>query len=252
MDPVTTNPATSQERALAEDERVRQVYARRQIDSTRYARTHPFALFSSHEREAAMVALFRSQGLLSLEGLRILDVGCGKGQLLRQLLEFGATPGLLHGVDLLEDRIEEARRLSPQLDFRCSSAVHLPYSDESFDLVVQCMLFSSVLDRDVKRSISAEMRRVLAPGGRILWYDFTYNNPRNPDVRGITRREIADLFPGFRGSGRRITLAPPIGRAAAPLGAGCYNLLSGLRLLDTHYICLLRRPHADAQLEDPR
>ena len=30
----------------------------------------------------------------------------------------------------------------------------------------------------------------LAPGGGVLWYDFTVNNPRNPDVRGVPMKRV--------------------------------------------------------------
>ena len=100
-----------------EDERVRGVYARRRrsIPAGRYARTDPFTLCSSHEREEEMASLLRGEGLTSLAGLKILDVGCGRGDTMRQLLEYGADPELLTGIDLLEDRVNLARRLAPHL-----------------------------------------------------------------------------------------------------------------------------------------
>ena len=104
------------------------------------------------------------------------------------------------------------------------------------------MLFTSVLDAEVKQRIAKEINRVLVPGGRLLWYDFAFNNPANPDVRGIRLAEIRRLFPGFSMTRRRITLAPPLGRAIGRLGPTIYYLASKLRPLCTHYLCLLKKP----------
>jgi ubiquinone/menaquinone biosynthesis C-methylase UbiE len=228
----------------AEDERVRAVYARRRLSvlRERYARTDPFALCSYHEREEEMATLLRKEGLTSLAGMRILDVGCGRGETLRQLLEYGANPELLIGIDLLDANLNDARRLAPHLKVVCGSAARLPFRDESFDFIVQFMLFTSILKDEVKRMIAAEMARVLVPRGRILWYDFSFNNPRNPDVRGIGKRELRALFPGLEMKIKRVTLAPPVGRIVAPFSIVLYYLLSRVRPLCTHHLGLLQKP----------
>ena len=117
----------------------------------------------------------------------------------------------------------------------------LPFSDGSFDFVSQFVLFTSILDQEMKRQMAREIYRVLVPRGRFLWYDFAYNNPRNPDVRGIRLAEVRELFPGFSIASRRITLAPPLGRAIGHLGPTPYYSASQLRFLCTHYLCLLEK-----------
>lgn len=223
--------------------RIRAAYDRRKrfIPPGRYARSNPFNLYSLHEREAAMARLLRTAGLASLAGVRILDVGCGRGDTLRQLLEYGAEPARLFGVDLLEEHVQHARRLGPHLRILCGNAAHLPFADSSFDLVLQFTLFTSVLSGPVKQAIAGEMSRVLADHGKLLWYDFAYNNPKNADVRGIGKAEIRGLFPGFPVRLRRITLAPPLGRVVAPLSPALYYLLAQFRPLCTHYLCLLEK-----------
>ena len=243
----TTNRIEEQE-----DERVRAAYARRRqsIPAGRYARTNPFTLCAAHEREEEMAAMFRAEGLTSLTGLRILDVGCGRGDTLRQMLEYGADPELLTGIDLLDENVKQARRRSPHLQIICGSASRLPFADASFDLVLQFTLFTSILNDEVKRSIATEMTRVLAPGGRILWYDFSFNNPQNPDVRGIGKREIRTLFPGLEVKTKRVTLAPPLGRIIAPFSIALYYLLSRVRPLCTHLLCLLRKAGGEPNSPD--
>jgi len=244
MTKTTNSPALENESASdAEAARIRAAYGRRRsIPLGRYAVTDPFTLYSSHEREQVMAALFRTEGLTSLAGLRVLDVGCGRGDTLRRFLEYGAAPELLAGIDLLEDRLNLALYRAPHLPVVCGSATRMPFRDHSFDLVVQFTLFTSILSDEVKRTAAAEMARVLVPGGRVLWYDFSYNNPKNPDVRGIGRREIQALFPGFKMKIRRVTLAPPLGRVIAPVSVALYYLLSRVRPLCTHYLCLLQKP----------
>jgi len=73
------------ENEVRELDRLRQTYEHRsrpQI-AQRYSPANPGHLFALHEREATMAALLRSDGLTSLAGLRILDVGCGRGATLR-------------------------------------------------------------------------------------------------------------------------------------------------------------------------
>jgi ubiquinone/menaquinone biosynthesis C-methylase UbiE len=224
-------------------ERIRSVYRKRGSARLpeRYCRIQPDHLFRSHEKEAAMAALFRAAGLHSLRGLQILDVGCGRGETLRQLLEYGADPERLYGIDLMGEYVRESQRLGPHLKLVCGSAADLPFPDYSFQMVCQSMLFTSVLNGAAKRQIAGEIRRVLAPGGKFLWYDFAYDNPWNPDVRGVKRREIASLFPGFRMRLRRITVAPPLARKLGWLGPAVYHVVAQVRLVCTHYLCLMEK-----------
>jgi SAM-dependent methyltransferase len=205
----------------------------------RYSRTNPGHLFALHEREATMAALLRSAGLGSLAGLRILDLGCGAGATLRHYLDYDADPRMLWGVDLLPEFTARARALNLQVI--CASASDLPFPERSFDVVSQFTLFTSVLDSGMKRLIAHEIDRVLVPGGRLLWYDFAFNNPANPAVRGIRLPEVRSLFPGYALTSRRITLAPPVGRAIGRLGPAVYFFMSKFRFLCTHYLCLLEK-----------
>ena len=83
--------------------------------------------------------------------------------------------------------------------------------------------------------------RVLRDKGLILWYDFHINNPRNPDVRGVGKREINRLFPNCKVSLQRLTLAPPIGRRVAPISTSLYKALSLIKPLCTHYLGIITK-----------
>jgi ubiquinone/menaquinone biosynthesis C-methylase UbiE len=202
-----------------------------------YSRFNPAHLFLLQECERRMLGALRRTGRPSLHDARILEVGCGTGQWLRQLIVWGAQPANLAGVDLLERRIEQARRLLPHgVGLHAGSAGDLPHASASCDIVLQVTLFTSVLDLAERARIAREMTRVVKPSGIILWYDFHANSPRNPDVRGVRAREVRALFPSCRVELERITLAPPLARALVPRALLLASLLGRVPLLCTHLL----------------
>jgi ubiquinone/menaquinone biosynthesis C-methylase UbiE len=223
--------------------KVHAAYARRQLNvpSGRYSRFIARELCGLHEREFAIMTLLQQVGISSLKGKRILDVGCGSGSSLRLLLEYGAQPEHLFGIDLLADRIKQARNLNSAITFFHANATSIPFADETLDFVIQFTTFSSVLEARSRICLAGEIQRVLAPSGKLLWYDLAFDNPRNPDVKGLAPSQVRKLFPGFRISGRRITLAPPLGRIIAKISYPLYHLVAQVRPLCTHYVCVIEK-----------
>jgi hypothetical protein len=90
------------------------------------------------------------------------------------------------------------------------------------------------------------MTRVLRPGGLILWYDIRYPNPWNANVRAMTRRRIADLFPNFTLTLESATLLPQLARALGHLNDAtltyAYTGLAMLPLLRSHLLGVVRAP----------
>jgi ubiquinone/menaquinone biosynthesis C-methylase UbiE len=223
--------------AEQETDRIRQRYQRRDgIPADRYSLFNQGTLFIVQQRERALLRMLARHGQTDLPEQRILEIGCGTGFCLREFLQYGARPQNLSGIDLLEQRVSIARSLSPGIAIEQGNAERLPYGDGCFDIVLQSTVFSSILDGAMRRSVAAEMLRVLAPDGIILWYDFRFDNPRNPDVRGIGQREIRVLFPGCQFDLRLTTLVPPLARALAPRGWWLCQLLSAFPFLRTHYL----------------
>lgn len=107
--------------------------------------------------------------LASPGGPRVLDLGCGSGALLRALDEEGwVRDGL--GVDRSEAMVAIARRdagPSGRLRFARVDSPALPAADASIDVVIS-LLSWRYLDWD---PVMDEIRRVLAPGGRLLVVD---------------------------------------------------------------------------------
>jgi SAM-dependent methyltransferase len=201
----------------------------------------PSYRFLRQDRERRVLELLVREGLASLADTKILEVGCGNGNWLRDLVRWGATPANITGVELLADRVETARRLvAPGVTVTPGDVSTLGAPDASYDLVIQSTVFSSILDDGRRRRTAAEMRRVLRPGGLILWYDFHVDNPRNPDVRSVSRDEIIALFPRCAIRMQRITLAPPLARAIAPYSRVMCELLSVFPVLRTHPLAAIR------------
>jgi ubiquinone/menaquinone biosynthesis C-methylase UbiE len=220
----------------AETARIRAVYATRQ-DDARYSLFVQGHLFLVQERERETLAALRRNGMSSLSAARILEIGCGTGYWLREFVKWGARPENVTGIDLLPDRVAEARTISPSaVTVQYGNATDLPAPAEAFDLVLQSTVFTSILEPVVRHRVAAEMLRVVKRDGLILWYDFHVNNPRNPHVRGIRRREIEQLFRGCRVQLRRITLAPPVLRRVAPYSWLACHMLSQIPWFCTHYL----------------
>ncbi|HWC75462.1 MAG TPA: class I SAM-dependent methyltransferase [Gemmatimonadales bacterium] len=230
------------ERVKAETARVRQAYARRRTQrlDRESSWTNPYYVNSRQEREREVLACLC--GLrVPFSRARILEVGCGTGAWLRDFVRWGFAPENLWGIDLLPEFLVESRqRCAAGVHVQCQNVTDLAFRDGTFDIVLQSMLFTSLLDQHVRRLAARELLRVLAQHGTILWYDFYVSNPRNPDVRRVGRAEIGALFPGCRITLKRNTLAPPLARRIPARLSLLYHLLAHLPVLCTHYLGVIR------------
>ena len=236
------DPAGDQ--ASNEAHAVAQRYARR-AGPDRYSFLQPDVWQAVQERQRAMLKLLVRLGWADLSRLRVLEVGCGAGGNLLELLRLGFAPEHLLGAELLPERLAQARRLlPPAVTLWGGDASRLAIEPASRDIVLQSTVFSSLLDDAFQQRLAQAMWRWVAPGGGVLWYDFTVNNPRNPDVRGVPLARVRQLFPQARVVSRRITLAPPLARALCRLHPALYPVANALPLLRTHVLVWLGKPLA--------
>jgi ubiquinone/menaquinone biosynthesis C-methylase UbiE len=196
-------------------------------------------LFMIQQRQRDTLSLLCKLGFSNLKSQRILEVGCGRGGVLLEYLQYGIKASWLHGCDLLEDRLNDAHTILPHLPLICADGQNLPYQAQSFDIELQYTVFSSILDNRVKTNLAKEMLRTLKPSGLILWYDFWFN-PTNPQAHGIRPTEIRRLFPGCQYTFRKITLAPPLARYIVPLSWGLAHLMESLQVFNSHYLAIIR------------
>lgn len=227
---------------MSEIDRIRQRYDARNADipRDRYSFLQPDVFLAAQAVDEATMALLQSAGVKDLAQAQLLEVGCGSGGNLLRFLRWGFSPENLVGNELLEERAARARECLPaKTRIVLGDARALPPGQ--FDIVYQSTVLSSILDKSFQAEVAAKMWQLTRPGGLVLSYDFTFNNPQNPDVQKVTRRRLRQLFPEGELTCRRITLAPPLARRTAGFRPG-YVVLNALPLLRTHSVCTIRKP----------
>jgi SAM-dependent methyltransferase len=99
-------------------------------------------------------------------GRRVLDLGCGVGQLAHHLAGAGAAEVV--GLDLSERMLGLARaeRAHPRVDYRLGSIEEADFPPERFDLIVSALAFHYVRDY---RALVGRIATWLAPGGALVF-----------------------------------------------------------------------------------
>lgn len=129
-------------------------------------------------------------------GLRVLDLATGTGLLARSLARLGCT---VSGIDVAPAQIAEARSLAAidgiSVDFRVAAAEQTELPSGSFDLITasQCWLYFRP-DEAI-----AEVRRLLAPGGRLLTCHLCWL-PRLDDLARRSEAVVLRHNPAWRGA----------------------------------------------------
>lgn len=112
----------------------------------------------------------------SLQGLELLDVGCGTGTTDRYL---APRVKKLHGVDISDEMLVKAQRKVPRAKFTWYDGEILPFADESFDVVVAMCVLHHV-PPSMRFKVVSEMLRVTRRNGIVAVFE---HNPSNPLTR---------------------------------------------------------------------
>lgn len=108
-------------------------------------------------------------------GESVLDVACGTGTLAVAEKRRVGAHGKVCAIDASPEMIRRARRKATrkgvEVGFENAVADSLPFPDGEFDVVTATMMLHHLPGESLRRSL-LEMRRVLKPGGRILFVDF--------------------------------------------------------------------------------
>jgi SAM-dependent methyltransferase len=219
---------------------IRERYARRDARNRGaiYNRHFLVGMYCKNEREIAYAEIIRKFFGNDLLKRKIIEIGAGTGGNLLFFPYLGFQWGNIYANELLEERYCSLQKNLPNTTCMKGDALNLDFKEE-FDIVLQSTVFTSILDTDFRKALAEKMWDMLKPGGIILSYDFTYNNPNNKDVRKLTRKEIKALFPNHNGiQFRKVTLAPPIARRVGKL----YDLINFLfPILRTHLIAVIKK-----------
>ncbi len=114
-------------------------------------------------------------------GMSVLDVGCGRGEILRSTAHLGARA---FGIDYAAAALRLSQQVVQQLQSADlpigvyqASALHLPFEPGTFDRVLMLDVVEHLYPAELAEALR-EARRVLKPGGRIVihtapnvWYD---------------------------------------------------------------------------------
>lgn len=134
------------------------------------------------QRKWTLLQRYAASSGLDLKAAAWLDVGCGKGDLLR--IGSGQVARAA-GCDLSSEMIAACKDLDVSLQ---TEATRLPFPDRQFDLVTAVCVYHHV-PLDARRLLTAEIRRLLRPGGVACMIE---HNPFNPVTQLIVRRTPVD------------------------------------------------------------
>ncbi|MBA2273062.1 MAG: methyltransferase domain-containing protein [Actinobacteria bacterium] len=141
-------------------------------------------------------------------GQRVLEVGCGPGDMSLVLADAVGTAGAVNGLDNSRVMIAEAKRRAahhPQVQFDTGDAQELLFGDSDFDACYSERVFQHL---DAPELALKEMLRVLRPGGRVVvvdtdWETVTIDHPDVPTTRKILNF-VTDVFTTNGWIGRRL------------------------------------------------
>lgn len=214
--------------------KINEQYSKRDSKSHLYHQSH-YINFSQEEIKEVSEQLIRKY-FSDLSDLKLLEIGAGSGHNALMFEKMGIQLKNISFNELLEDRIAVIKNSFPNNKLYPGDAITLNF-EERYDIIFQSTVFTSILRDQDRKALANKMWELLKPGGIILWYDFIYNNPNNPDVKKVSVAEVKELF-GAAKSWRvkKVTLAPPIGRKV-----GKFYKLFNLPFLRSHILAVFQK-----------
>ncbi len=152
------------------------------------------------------------------QGDAVLDCGCGTGTTALMAARKVGPKGKVALFDLSEGMLAVAKEkaagqgLADRLTFQTGDMVHLPFANESFDVVLSTYSLCPLYD---PKEGALELYRVTKPGGRIAVAHST--TPRNPIVKWLADKveDVAWRFPWLSMGCRAVTVLPALQTAGA-------------------------------------
>lgn len=194
-------------------------------------RLNPGVLFQTLGIERSFVAAIRNVRH-DPKLAKVLDVGCGGGGDIFQLLRVGYLPENITGIEVQHDRLVDAANTYRSVGFVNGDASGMSFADASFDLVYESTMFATLPDQKVSAAIASEMVRVCRPGGYLLLLDWRTPKPGDSNYLALTRQRLGKLF--HLGERTELVgiyagaLVPPVGRFLSAYLPSVYFLVAAL------------------------
>ena len=118
-------------------------------------------------RRHRVIASLLGRNHSELNGAALLDIGCGAGDLTATVAESVRASQVL-GIDFVEGVIEKARAKYPKWEFEVGQLMDVSRESESFDLIIASEVLY-YLEPEVRQQWLVEIRRLLRPGGMLLF-----------------------------------------------------------------------------------
>lgn len=223
-------------------DQIRRRYLRRD-DAAMYSSFRPEQYMMEQEKERAFLSILSRFDRAAIKKMKVLEAGCGSGANILQFLRWGFPPENIKGIELMPDLCAQARhRLPAAIEIIEGDALASRLPEDAFDIVLLSTVFTSILDESFRNQFAKKIWSLVRPSGAVLWYDFIYNNPSNPDVKAVPRRRVLELFPEAHALSRKITLAPPLARFVCHVHPALYLVFNLLPFLRSHLVAWLEKP----------
>ncbi len=131
---------------------------------------HMEKLYSSKNPLIKYVHMGRLKKIIGLipkrKNMKILDAGCGEGQLLSMVLKkFGLSNLKLYGTDITSISLESAKKRIENAEFSLQDLRNLDYKDEFFDLIMCTEVIEHIPEY---KKVLKEFERILKKGGILI------------------------------------------------------------------------------------
>lgn len=107
-----------------------------------------------------------------ISSIKILDLGCGEGKILRSFINWKAQPENLFGIDVSPFIIDHAKTLSsPKINFAVGTLDQMPFENEQFDVILSRGVLQHITDKPTMNKVAYEIQRLLKPDGTMIFFE---------------------------------------------------------------------------------
>ena len=134
---------------------------------------NPVGFYMSNKIRSAFyrcLNLIRKRGV-DLTQAKILDIGCGKGEITRFYSEISQCPENIVGMDLSQHRIFSAKKLNNNINYVVGDLLNPPDFHRQFDIISAIDVFMHLSSKDEIISGLKTIEKMLTPDGYFIWYD---------------------------------------------------------------------------------